>query len=135
VLLYAGLALPFTAFIMTSYFSQLPEELEDAACIDGCSETRIFWQVMLPLARPAVTTIMVLNFRTFWNELLLSITMVTDPAMRTLPAAIYNFIGDVGSNYAMAASSLVVSMLPVLIVYILLSERFVEGMTAGAVKA
>ncbi len=134
VLLYAATQLPVSIFLMSTYFSQLPAELEDAARIDGCSDLRTFWQVMLPLARPALATVLILNFMSFWNELLLSITMVTSPDMRTLPAAIYFFVSDNAGDFAMAATSLVVAMLPVLVLYVLMAERFIEGLTAGAVK-
>jgi raffinose/stachyose/melibiose transport system permease protein len=134
VLLYTATALPVSIYLMATYFSQLPGELEDAARIDGCSEFRTFWQVMLPLARPAMATVVLLNFLHFWNELLLAVTMVTDPALRTLPAAMMMFVGEHGSNYAIAAASLVSAMLPVLILYLVLSDKFIEGLTAGALK-
>lgn len=134
ILIYTAGALPVSTYLMRTYFSQLPQEMEDAARIDGCSDWRMFWQVMLPLARPAVVTILLLNFIYFWNELLLSVTMVTDPAMRTLPSAMMMFVGEHGSDYALAATSLVTAMLPLLIAYLFLSEKFIEGMTAGAVK-
>ena len=89
---------------------------------------------MLPLARPALATVLLVNSLGFWNELLLSVTIVTNPELRTLPAAMFNFIGENAADYAMAATSLVASMLPLLILYLVLSERFIEGMTAGAVK-
>jgi raffinose/stachyose/melibiose transport system permease protein len=135
VLVYTAGALPVSVFLMRTYFSQLPSEIEDAARIDGASEFRTFWQVMLPMAQPALVTVVLVNFVHFWNELLLAITMVPDPEKRTLPAALFHFVGEHGSDYAMAATSLVAAMLPLLIVYLLLSERFVEGLTAGAVKA
>jgi ABC-type glycerol-3-phosphate transport system permease component len=78
--------------------------------------------------------VLLVNFVHFWNELLLAITLVPDPEKRTLPAALFHFVGEHGSDYAMAATSLVAAMLPLLIVYLILSERFVEGLTAGAVK-
>ena len=134
VLLYAALGLPFSIYVMATFFSQLPTELEDAARIDGCHDFRIFWQIMLPLARPALATVILINFNHFWNELLLAITMVTDPDKRTLPAAMMMFVGEHGANYAIAAASLVTALLPVLILYLFLSERFIEGLTAGAVK-
>jgi raffinose/stachyose/melibiose transport system permease protein len=112
VLLYAAGGLPVSTYLMSTYFAQLPSEMEDAARIDGCSEFRMFWQIMLPLARP----------------------IVTNPDLRTLPAAMFNFIGENAADYAMAATSLVAAMLPLLILYLVLSERFIEGMTAGAVK-
>lgn len=134
VLLYAAGGLPVSTYLMSTYFAQLPSELEDAARIDGCGDWRMFWQIMLPLARPAVATVLLINSLSFWNELLLSVTMVTNPALRTLPAAMFNFIGENASDYAMASTSLVASMLPLLILYLVLSERFIEGMTSGAVK-
>jgi ABC-type glycerol-3-phosphate transport system permease component len=133
-LLYAALGLPVSVYLMSTYFSQLPSEMEDAARMDGCGDLRMFWQIMLPLARPALSTVILVNSLTFWNELLLSVTMVTDPALRTLPAAMFNFVGENASDYGMAATSLVSAMLPLLILYIVLSERFIEGLTAGALK-
>jgi ABC-type glycerol-3-phosphate transport system permease component len=134
VLLYAALALPVSTYLMATYFSQLPSEIEDAALIDGCSDLLMFWKVMLPLARPALSTVILINSLSMWNELLLSLTMVTRPEMRTLPAAMMMFVGENAADYAMAAASLVMAMLPILILYLLLSEKFIEGMTAGALK-
>ena len=134
VLLYAALGLPVSTYLMATYFSQLPAELEDAARIDGCTDLRMFWQIMLPLARPALATVLLVNSLSFWNELLLSVTMVNNPELRTLPAAMFNFVGENAADYAMGATSLVAAMLPLLILYLILSERFIEGMTAGALK-
>jgi raffinose/stachyose/melibiose transport system permease protein len=134
ILIYGSLGLPVSIYLMSTYFSQLPGELEDAARIDGADDLGTFWRVMLPIARPALATVILINFLSYWNELLLAITMVTKPSLRTLPAAMMNFVGDFGTDYAMASTGLVVSMLPILILYILLSERFIEGLTAGAIK-
>ncbi len=126
--------MPVSTYLMSTYFSQLPSEIEDAALIDGCSDLGMFWKVMLPLARPALSTVILINSLGFWNELLLSLTMVTKPEMRTLPSAMMMFVGENAADYAMAATSLVAAMLPILILYLLLSEKFIEGMTAGALK-
>lgn len=134
ILLYTASALPVSTYLMATYFSQLPSELEDAARIDGCTDLGVFWRVMLPLTRPAIATVVLINFLNFWNELLLAITMVTNPDMRTLPAAMMMFVGEHGSDYAIAAASLVAAMLPVLILYLFLSDKFIEGLTAGALK-
>lgn len=134
ILIYAATALPVSTYLMATYFSQLPSELEDASRIDGCSHFQTFLHVMLPLARPAILTVTLLNFINFWNELLLAITLITDPKMRTIQAAMMMFVGEHGSNYALAAASLVVSMLPVLLLYLVMSGKFIEGLTAGAVK-
>jgi raffinose/stachyose/melibiose transport system permease protein len=134
IFLYTAMSLPMSTFLLSTYFSQLPAELEDAARIDGCNDWGIYWRVMLPLARPAILTVTLLNFLLFWNELLLSITMVTDPSMRTLPAAIFNFVGESQSQLGMAAASMIVTMLPILVLYLFLSRKFIEGLTAGAIK-
>lgn len=134
VLLYGALGLPVSTYLMSTYFSQLPSEIEDAALIDGCSDLRMFWSVMLPMARPALATVILINSLGFWNELLLSLTMLTKPELRTLPSAMMMFVGENAADYAMAAASLVTAMLPILILYMLLSEKFIEGMTAGALK-
>ena len=134
VLLYAVGALPVSVYLMATYFSQLPSELEDAARIDGCNDFGMFWRVMLPLARPAMATVILLNFMHFWNELLLAITMNPNPEMRTLPAQIFHFVGEHGVDYALAGASLVSAAAPVIVLYLFLSERFIEGLTAGAIK-
>ena len=134
ILLYSALGLPVSTYLMSTYFSQLPSEIEDAALIDGCNDFMMFWKVMLPLARPALSTVILTNSLGYWNELLLSLTMVTKPEMRTLPAAMMMFVGENAADYAMAATSLVAAMLPILILYLLLSEKFIQGMTAGALK-
>jgi raffinose/stachyose/melibiose transport system permease protein len=134
ILIYAATALPVSTYLMSTYFSQLPSELEDASQIDGCTHFQTFWHVMLPLARPAIMTVTLMNFMSFWNELLLAITMVTDPKMRTIQAAMMMFVGEHGSNYAIAAASLALSMLPTLLLYLVMSDKFIEGLTAGAVK-
>jgi raffinose/stachyose/melibiose transport system permease protein len=134
ILLYAALGMPVSTYLMSTYFSQLPSEIEDAALIDGCNDLRMFWDVMLPMARPALATVLLINSLNFWNELLLSLTMLTKPEMRTLPAAMMMFVGENAADFAMAACSLVTAMLPILILYMLLSDKFIEGMTAGALK-
>ena len=134
VLLYTAMALPVSTYLMATYFSQLPGELEDAARIDGCNDFRMFWNVMLPLTRPALATVILINSLHFWNELLLAVTMVTDPAKRTLPSAMMMFVGEHSADYAIGAASLVTAMLPVLVLYLFLSDRFIEGLTAGALK-
>lgn len=134
ILVYVAAQLPISTYLMSTYFATLPQELEDAARIDGCNDFGIFWRVMFPLARPAIATVVLINFLNFWNELLLAITLVTDPSKRTLPAAMMMFVGEHGSNYGLAAASLVSAMLPIFILYLLLSEKFIEGLTAGAVK-
>jgi raffinose/stachyose/melibiose transport system permease protein len=134
ILLYAAYAVTISTYLLRTYFSQLPEELEESARMDGAGDLLIFFRIMLPLTKPILATIVLINFKEFWNELLIALTMVTKPELRTLPLAMMYFVGDNASDYAMAAASLVVGMLPLLILYLFLAEKFVEGMTAGAIK-
>lgn len=87
-----------------------------------------------PLAHPTILTVTLLNSMKFWNELMLAITLVTDPKSCTIQAAMTIFVGKHGSNYAIAAASLVLSVLPTLLLYLIMSDKFIEGLTAGAVK-
>jgi ABC-type glycerol-3-phosphate transport system permease component len=134
VLVYSASALPFNIYLLRSFFAQIPQDLEDAARIDGCSDLQMFWRVMFPIARPAVATTVVLNFINFWNEFLYAVTFVTKQEARTLPLAVMFFMGEAWLDLGMLASGLMVSVLPVIILYLILSEQFIKGMTAGAVK-
>ena len=134
ILVYSTSALPLTIYILRSFFAQIPTELEDASRIDGCNDWQMFWKVMFPIARPAVSTTIVYNFIIFWNEFLYAVTFVTKQEVRTLPLAVMFFIGDATIDIGMLASGLIISMLPVLILYIIMSEQFIKGMTVGAIK-
>lgn len=134
ILVYAAYALTMSTLLIRTYFSQLPEELEESARIDGARDARVFLQIMLPLAQPILLTVTLFEFRYFWNELLLAVTFISQQKTRTLPLAMMNFVGENASDYAMAAASLVVGMTPVLVLYIAFAERFIQGLTAGALK-
>jgi raffinose/stachyose/melibiose transport system permease protein len=132
---YTAFGLAFGTYIMKGFFEELPRELEEAARIDGASDARIFWQIMLPLTRPALATISIFLFLQNWNEFLFALTFITDSAMRTLPTGIYALISsEFYGNYPLLAAALVVFSLPVLILYLIFQQQFIEGLTAGALK-
>ena len=134
VLIYSATALAFNVYILRSFFAQIPQDLEDAARIDGCSDWHMFWRVMLPIARPAIATTIVINYISFWNEFLYAVTMITKQKARTLPLAVMFFAGEASVDIGMIATGLMVSVTPVIILYLILSEQFIKGMTAGALK-
>jgi len=134
ILLYAAYQLGIATLLTRSYFAQLPEELEESARIDGAKDAVIFLRIMLPLARPVLLTVTLLCFVWFWNELLLALTMVTRISMRTVPLAMMYFAGETGADFGMAAAALVVSLLPVLVLYLFFADWFARGLTAGALK-
>jgi len=134
VLVYVATELPLTIYLLRAFFAQIPTELEDAARIDGCSDWATFWRVMFPMALPAVATTVILNFIYFWNEFLYAVVFITQQRIRTLPLAIQFLVSDQYQDVGMLATGLMIATLPVLVLYLFLSEWFVKGMTAGAVK-
>jgi raffinose/stachyose/melibiose transport system permease protein len=132
---YTAFGLAFGTYIMKAFFEELPRELEEAARIDGASDARIFWQIMLPLTRPALATISIFLFLQNWNEFLFALTFITESAMRTLSTGIYSLLSnEFYGNYGLLAAALVLFSLPVLILYFIFQQQFIEGLTAGALK-
>ena len=134
VLVYVATELPLTIYLLRAFFAQIPTELEEAARIDGCSDWALFWRVMFPMALPAVATTVILNLIYFWNEFLYAVVFITRQQIRTLPLAIQFLVSDQYQDIGMLATGLMIATLPVLIFYLFLSEWFVKGMTAGAIK-
>ena len=134
VLIYVVTELPLTVYLLRTFFAQIPTELEEAARLDGCGDWATFWRVMFPMALPAVATTVILNFIYFWNEFLYAVIFITQQKIRTLPLAIQFLVSDQYQDVGMLATGLMIATLPVLILYLFLSEWFVKGMTAGAIK-
>jgi len=136
IAMYVTISLPFSIFVLTGFFRSLPQELEEAAVLDGASEYHLFWRVMFPLARPGLVTVSIFNFLLIWNEYLLALFLLTDPEKMTVPVGLYNlkvsqgYAGDWVSMFA----GLTIVLLPTLIVFLILQRRIVGGLTAGALK-
>jgi multiple sugar transport system permease protein/raffinose/stachyose/melibiose transport system permease protein len=133
-LVYAAAELPLTVFLLRAFFVQIPGDLEDAARLDGCGDWRMFWQVMFPIARPAVAAVVILNFIGHWNEFLYAVVFISKEELRTLPLAVMFFMGENFQDIGMLATGMMVAILPVALIYIFFSEALIQGMTAGAVK-
>lgn len=134
ILVYVSVQLPLTVYLLESFFVRLPQDLFDAARIDGYSEWAIFWRITFPVGAPAVATTVILNLITLWNEFLYAVVLISDDGKRTLPLGILKFLGDRSEDIGMVATGVVISLAPVVILYALFSERLVRGMTAGAIK-
>jgi len=134
ILVYVATEMPITIYLLRAFFAQIPQELEDAARIDGCTDWTMFWRVMFPIALPAVATTFILDFIYFWNEFLYAVVFITQQEIRTLPLAIQFLVSDQYQDIGMLATGLMIATLPILVMYLFLSEWFVKGMTAGAVK-
>lgn len=131
---YLVFSLPFSIWLLTTFFRDLPREVEEAALVDGCSHVGTMIRVMIPLATPAMVTIGLLNFINCWNELLYALTFTIDDSARTVPAAIIYFNGqyEVPWGSIMAASVLVT--VPLIVLVLIFQGRIVAGLTAGSVK-
>lgn len=136
---YWSVILPLVAnaygvFLMRQFMSTIPTELMEAARIDGCSEFRIFWQIILPLTKPALVTLGILTFLGAWNEFLWPLIMLDSPDMMTLQVALTQFQGqyEVKWNLLMAASAL--SMIPIALIFIIFQRYLVEGIASSGVK-
>jgi N-acetylglucosamine transport system permease protein len=134
---YVSLSVPFTVYVLQGFFSSLPSELESAAIIDGCSDWQIFWHVMLPLARPGLATVAILNFVGLWNEYQLSLVLINSPEKRTLSLGIYSLITSMkytGGDWPGLFAGVTIVMIPTIILFVFLSERMISGITMGGVK-
>ena len=133
--IYAATAIPFTVYLLMSYFETIPRAYEEAAMIDGATNFKTMVKVMVPMARPSIVTVILFNFMAFWNEYIISLTLLPN-ATSTLPVGLIRLMQAQRSaaNYGPMYAGLVIVMLPTLIVYILLQKRLTEGMTVGGVK-
>jgi len=135
-LVYAAMALPFTVYLLSGYFKSLPKEYEEAASVDGAGYFRTMVQVIMPMAKPSIVTVILFNFLSFWNEYIISMTLLTQPGLRTLPVGLMNLMAAQKSavQYGQMYAGLVLVMLPTLILYILVQKKLTQGMTMGGLK-
>jgi len=136
---YVAFGMPFSIFILTGFFRSLPTSLHESAVLDGASEFRAFWHVMLPLARSGLITIAILTFIGTWNEFLMAFMFLSGEGserLRTLPLGLANItiVSQYRSDWGMAFAGLVLAMLPALLVYSLLQKHLTKGITLGALK-
>ncbi|HZS86199.1 MAG TPA: carbohydrate ABC transporter permease [Chloroflexota bacterium] len=131
---YLGGGLPFAIFLLRAFFKTLPNELADAAKIDGCSELGVFLRIFLPLARPGLATVTIFQFVGTWNEFLFATTFISSPELKTLQSALYLVVGRYSTDWTLLSAALTMAIAPVVLVYLLLQRQFVKGLTAGAIK-
>jgi raffinose/stachyose/melibiose transport system permease protein len=134
ILVYAAGGIPAGVFIMTGFFRALPNALESAARVDGASDWTIFRRIMLPLVRPPLAIVAIYTAIPIWNDFLLPIVFVSNPDLKTVPQGLSVFFGEHAVNMGALFAGLTISALPMIVVYLLLSEQFIKGLTAGAVK-
>lgn len=134
ILPQCGTSIAFGTFWMRAFFRSVPRSLVEAARIDGASSWYTLWRVLLPLAKPAVLTMVVLIFMWTWNEFLLALVMVTDEGLRTAPLGLSFFLGRNSDDLTLLAAGAVIVATPVVVLYVFLQRQFIRGMVSGAVK-
>jgi raffinose/stachyose/melibiose transport system permease protein len=134
ILVYVAGHLAITVYILEGFFTQIPQDLFDAARVDGYSDLEIFWRITLPIGAPALFTTVTLNFIMLWNEFLYAVVLLTDDDKRTLPLGIMHFMGSHQLDIGMLATGLMIAIGPIILLYGFFSEIMIKGMTAGAVR-
>jgi ABC-type glycerol-3-phosphate transport system permease component len=134
ILVYVATHVAITVYVLEGFFAQIPQDLFDAARMDGYSDLEIFWRVTMPIGAPAIFTTVTLNFIILWNEFLFAVVLLTDDDKRTLPLGIMHFTGSHQLDVGMAATGLMIAIVPIIAIYAFFSETMIKGMTAGAVR-
>lgn len=134
IIAYTVLLSPYSIYLLTANFSGIPNEILQAAKIDGASFFRIYWSVVMPMGITAVTTVTILNFIWSWNEILLALLMLPRTNLKTLSAALATIIGKYVWDVPLLMTGLFLSIIPIMIIYLILQRYLVQGLTMGAIK-
>lgn len=134
ILPYITFSLPVTIYILVNFFRGMPNDMFEAACIDGCSIYRCFFKIALPLSKTGLFVTGLMTFVSNWNELLVAMVFISDTAKKTLSVTLTYFVGPYSTNYAQMFAAIVIAVVPSILVYCCFSNQIVEGLTAGAIK-
>ncbi len=131
---FVAFNLPICIFILVSFMSEIPNSLEEAAYIDGATRWQVFWHVVVPLSRPAITAVGIINSVHLWNEFIFPLVLLSSVKNRPLTLALWNFQGEFSANVPAMMASLILTCLPLFIAYAIAHEKLIEGMIAGSIK-
>lgn len=134
ILMNIATGAPITMLILTGFFKTLPMELEEAARMDGAGNLRTLWHVLLPLMRPAIGTVVIINFIAAWNDFFFPLIFITEKAKMTIPVGMLSLFGEHSADWGSLFAGLTLASLPMMVLFLLASKQFMEGLTAGAVK-
>lgn len=134
IVMYLATGLSFSVFLMTGFMKQIPVELEEAAQIDGCSVYRTYFSIVLPLLKPAIATLVILQAFGIWNDYLLASLFVSSSSLKTLNVMFQQLFSTTSSNYGTAMAGVVLSAAPITILFLSLQRYFIKGLAAGAIK-
>jgi len=131
---FVAFNMPVAVFVLASFMADIPPSLEEAGYIDGASRFQVFWNIVLPISRPAVTAVGIYNAVILWNEFIFPLVLINSTWKRPLTLALWNFQGEFSADVPAMMAALLLSMLPLLIFYAVTKERLIEGLVAGAIK-
>ncbi len=134
ILVYAATGIPFSIFILSTFFRQLPRELSEAARIDGAGELTIFARVMVPLVRPALATVVVFQFVPLWNDFFFPLVLLRSTSKWTLPVGMTRFFGEFQADWSTLFAGLIITTLPLILLFLLATKQIIAGLTAGINK-
>ncbi|GFN34062.1 carbohydrate ABC transporter permease [Paenibacillus xylaniclasticus] len=134
ILTYVAFNMPITIMILLGFYYALPKEVEEAAVIDGCSVNRMFFRIVFPMTSSVLATTAIINMIYNWNEFIFVNTFISSDTLKTLTVGVQNFIGQYTTDWGAIGATLMISILPILITFLFLSDRIVEGIAAGSVK-
>lgn len=134
VVVYSAMGIPMSFFVMTSYYSTISTALEESAYIDGATFLQTFFGIILPLAKPGLVTVALLQFINTWNEFYFALMLTTGDRARTVPIALNYYMGTFANNYSALFAAVVMTVLPTIILFIILQKQVMESLTEGAVK-
>jgi raffinose/stachyose/melibiose transport system permease protein len=134
ILLYAAMQIPFGVFLIYAFIGTIPRELDEAALIDGCSPSRAFFKVIFPLLTPVLVTLSVLSILNIWNEFLLPLYFLNNSSAWPMTLAVYNFFGQFQADWGLVSADVVLTIVPVIVIYLVAQRWILSGMSTGAVK-
>ena len=129
-----GISMPFGILLLRSFIQSLPREIIDAARIDGCSDWSLLWQIVMPISRPAVFSLVIFMFTWSWNEFLLATVLLQTEATRTLPLGLNFFRGRYSSDLPMLMAGAIITFIPIVIVYVIFQRQFIKGIVTGSLS-
>jgi len=134
ILIYAAINIPLSLFLSYGFISTIPREIDEAAVIDGCGPVKLFVKIILPLLKPIIATLFVLNFMAVWNDFTMPLYYLNNSAKWPMTLAVYNFFGAYENSWNLVSADIMLTLLPVLVVFILGQKYIVGGVAAGSVK-
>ncbi len=134
ILPYIAFRIPFTVFLMRSYFIAIPKELEEAAVVDGYNSLQIFQKIIVPISKPIFASCAIVCLNHVWNEFLFANVFLESKELMTIPIGLMTFKGDLRADYTVMLAGIIIASLPMIVLFLCMSKQFVRGLTAGAVK-